>query len=53
MINSFDNEFAVGTELDTGTLTSELDETETKTFRMGGVLTAMQNAKILVDNIIR
>ncbi len=52
LINSFDNEYAVGTELDTGTLISEVDEVQTKTFRMGGVLIAMQNAKTLVDNII-
>jgi len=54
MINSFDNEYAAGTVLDTGTLISDPSEPKTNvTARLGGVFTAMSNAKVLAHNIIQ
>ena len=54
MINSFYNEYAAGTVLDTGTLISDPSEPKTNvTARLGGVFTAMSNAKVLAHNIIQ
>lgn len=52
LINSLKNEYIIGTELDTGTLISEIVENNTSITRAGGVLTAIYNAKSLVKNII-
>jgi len=54
MINSYVNEYAAGTELDIGILTSEYPEIDdNNSVRLGGVLNAMTNAKILVNSIIK
>lgn len=52
MINLLNNEFAAGTELDTGILLSE-DESKNSSIRLGGVLIAMINAKNMAKKILQ
>lgn len=53
LINSFDNEYAIGTELDTGIhLSGSQSDPEAKSVRLGGVLIDMMNAKTLANKIM-